>query len=383
MKLAIFDYETVRTNPFGLGHVRCVEALADEHDITVYSVTCDEETKRRARWRRVPAIRRPLAALFVTFHLAAAVRLRLARLRGERYDIVQTIDSASMGADIVYAQFCHRAYLRDQWSTSRPSGLRGVARWVFEVLAAAMEGPVLGRAKLIVVPSEGLRREIEGCYPATRGRVRVVPNAVEPERMRPPADLDRGALRDELDLPRDVTLLVFIALGHYERKGLPIVLDALEQLDDVHLVVVGGTNQQIAPYRKDLAARGLADRVRFAGPSSDVRPHLWASDAFVFPSAYETFSYVSYEAAAAGLPLVVTELYGVEEFMVDGKTGFVVDRDGDAVARAIGELVVAGPNGRRTMGEHAAAAVAGTTVENYVAGWTSAYEELLDAAGAR
>lgn len=379
MRMAIFDYETVRTNPFGLGHLRCIEALGDEHDITVYSVNCAAEAHRRVRWRRVPAIRRPLAALYVTFHLAAALRLWIDRRRGERYDVVQTIDSASFGANIVYAQFCHRAYLREQWATSRPSGLRRIARWVFEALAAALEGPVLGRARLIVVPSEGLRREIESCYPQTCGRIRVVPNAVEPERMRAPADLDRDALRDELSLPRSVTLLVFVALGHYERKGLPIVLDALEGLDDdTNLVVVGGTSQQIAPYRRRLEERDLADRVHFAGASSDVRPYLWVSDAFVFPSAYETFSYVSYEAAAAGLPLVVTELYGVEEFMVDGKTGFVVDRDAASVAAAITELVAAGPDGRRTMGECAAAAVAGTTVENYVGGWSSAYREVIE-----
>jgi glycosyltransferase involved in cell wall biosynthesis len=60
-----------------------------------------------------------------------------------------------------------------------------------------------------------------------------------------------------------------------------------------------------------------------------------ASDAFVFPSAYEVFPLVCLQAAAAGLPLLVTRLYGVEEFMRDGETGWVIERTVESIAAAI------------------------------------------------
>ena len=58
---------------------------------------------------------------------------------------------------------------------------------------------------------------------------------------------------------------------------------------------------------------------------SDVRPYLWSSDVFVFPSLYETFSLVTYEAAASGLPIVVSQLYGVEDLLRDGDNGFLIE----------------------------------------------------------
>ena len=108
----------------------------------------------------------------------------------------------------------------------------------------------------------------------------------------------------------------------------------------------------------------------------DVRPWLWAADAFVFPSQYETFSLVSYEAAAAGLPIVVTKLHGVEDFARDGDTALVVERSADEVTGALLVLYAMGPEGRRDMGAKAAAAVSSFTTESFVAGWRRVLNEL-------
>jgi glycosyltransferase involved in cell wall biosynthesis len=49
-----------------------------------------------------------------------------------------------------------------------------------------------------------------------------------------------------------------------------------------------------------------------------------AFDLLVVMSDEETFSLVSAEAMAAGLPVVATAVGGVAELVVDGTTGFVV-----------------------------------------------------------
>jgi glycosyltransferase involved in cell wall biosynthesis len=41
---------------------------------------------------------------------------------------------------------------------------------------------------------------------------------------------------------------------------------------------------------------------------------------FAFPTAYETFSLAGFEAAA-GLPLIVTPVHGIAEFLRDGRNG--------------------------------------------------------------
>jgi UDP-glucose:(heptosyl)LPS alpha-1,3-glucosyltransferase len=63
-----------------------------------------------------------------------------------------------------------------------------------------------------------------------------------------------------------------------------------------------------------------------------------ASDAFVLPTTYEAFPLVSLEAAASGLPMLVTRVNGVEDFLLDGVTGWFVERDSADIAGRLNEL---------------------------------------------
>ena len=59
----------------------------------------------------------------------------------------------------------------------------------------------------------------------------------------------------------------------------------------------------------------------------DVRLVYALADAFVLPSSYETFSLVTFEAAASGLPVLATPVSGVRELIKDGRNGFLITRD--------------------------------------------------------
>src|SRR5205807_2149797 len=62
-----------------------------------------------------------------------------------------------------------------------------------------------------------------------------------------------------------------------------------------------------------------------------------AADAFVLPSAYETFSLAALEAAATGLPVVATNV-GIVGGLVAAGGGVFVDRDPDSIATALERL---------------------------------------------
>ena len=47
---------------------------------------------------------------------------------------------------------------------------------------------------------------------------------------------------------------------------------------------------------------------------------------------------VSLEAAAAGLPLIVPRLNGVEDYVADGVNGWFTERDGAAIAKRLRQL---------------------------------------------
>ena len=74
------------------------------------------------------------------------------------------------------------------------------------------------------------------------------------------------------------------------------------------------------------------------GVTNDVSLVYSLGDAFVLPSSYETFSLVTFEAAASGLPLLATPVSGVRELIEDDRNGFTIDRRAETIARRLSQL---------------------------------------------
>jgi UDP-glucose:(heptosyl)LPS alpha-1,3-glucosyltransferase len=63
-----------------------------------------------------------------------------------------------------------------------------------------------------------------------------------------------------------------------------------------------------------------------------------AADAFVFPPAYEAFPLVALEAAASGLPLLITHVNGVSDLLHDGVNGWFIERNAADIATRLRTL---------------------------------------------
>jgi peptidoglycan/LPS O-acetylase OafA/YrhL/glycosyltransferase involved in cell wall biosynthesis len=377
VRIAIFDYRIIRTNPIGGCHLRSIQGLSGDHKFTVFAVEFENPDPARVEWVRIPVPTRPLALLFVLFHILAPIWYIAYRLRKRvKFDLIQIVECNLSFGTVAYSQFCHRAYLRNHWKRSRPKGLRGVLRLLDHVLHAAMEPLVYRRVQLIIVPSAGLARELSTVYPRLTGKLRVLANPVDVEKLQMPVQFDRHEARQKLKIRSNgEVLLVFAALGQFERKGLPVILEALRQLNDprIKLQVVGGEPDLVRSYEKRVRQMGLGGVVAFAGSQRDVRPYLWAADAFVLPSFYETFSLVSFEAAAAGLPLIVAPLHGVEDLMRSDDCGFVVEPTPNAVAAAIFRFAALNDRERMTLGSTAKRSAAQYSTGNFVQRWREVY----------
>jgi UDP-glucose:(heptosyl)LPS alpha-1,3-glucosyltransferase len=104
-------------------------------------------------------------------------------------------------------------------------------------------------------------------------------------------------------------------------------------------------------------------------------PRLYAAaDAFVFPTAYEAFPLVALEAAASGLPLLVTAVNGVEDLLEDGRNGWVVTRDAQDIAGRLNELHLH-PQLARVIGGEARVAAIGYSWEAMATAYDSIYDE--------
>jgi len=376
LRIAIFDYRITRNNPIGSCHLAMLRALAAEHEFTVFAVEFENPWPEKIRFIRVPAPKRPLALLFIAYHFLAPLCYLFYRLRGgPRFDLIQALESNLAFGDLLYSHFCHQSYLKQHWSRSGAKGLRGAFRWLDHTLHAWMENVTYPRAKFVVVPSRGLARELGAEFPYIDDKITVLPNPISLPRLEKPADFDRAAFRANLGLADQDVVALFVALGQFERKGLPLLMQALGTpgMESIKVIVVGGESDLTARYAEEAAKLGLAGRVKFAGMQKDVRPYLWSSDVFVFPSLYETFSLVTYEAAASGLPIVVSHLYGVEDLLRDGDNGFLIETTVAGVQDGLQRLLALSPEQRHAMGQRARQAASGCSEEHFIDAWRSFY----------
>jgi glycosyltransferase involved in cell wall biosynthesis/O-antigen/teichoic acid export membrane protein len=277
---------------------------------------------------------------------------------------------------ISYAHFCHRIFLRDHRADIGGTPLRRLARYLIHIWGSLTERMAFKRAKTIVVPSEGLAYELQLAYPEiVVGKLVIIPNPVDTVRFRKPDDFSAESLRLDLGCTTSDFLLCFCALGNFKRKGLRHAIEALAQSSaaTARLVVVGGKPGEVHEYEKLCSDRQVGSRVRFVGMQEDIRPYLWCSDAFLFPSSYEAFALASLQAAAAGLPLIATRVYGVDEYMTDGKTGWIVERNPKAIAAAIAQLL-SDRQQAAAMGEEAAKRAAEYSEAVFLSRW----RDLLD-----
>ncbi len=213
-----------------------------------------------------------------------------------------------------------------------------------------------------------------------RTRVRVLYNALPPERFAaPPPDAVR-AVRASLDIDehqRGVAVIGRLSPEKGHDSLLCAGADWLKARPDICLLIVGD-----GPLRTSLQERvkslGLDDQVRFAGYREDVPAVLAAADAVVIPSLREGLGYTALEAMAAGCPVAAFAVGGLPEIIRDGETGFL-SPPGDyshllgQLERLLSDRAVAGglaENGRQHAKKY--------SVESHVLELMSIYASLLD-----
>jgi glycosyltransferase involved in cell wall biosynthesis len=160
--------------------------------------------------------------------------------------------------------------------------------------------------------SEFTRSRIVELYGVSPERVRVAPNAVDPEfARRLSASSGNGADRDG----RWTVLTVGNVLP---RKNLCVAADAVERLVrgglDARLRVVGSVPQQ----GRDIASameRSLGDRVSFSGyvTQEQLVEEYRLADTVVVPSRYEGFGIPVLEAMTARIPVVTSDSSALPE----------------------------------------------------------------------
>jgi UDP-glucose:(heptosyl)LPS alpha-1,3-glucosyltransferase len=183
----------------------------------------------------------------------------------------------------------------------------------------------------VIAVSDGVSDEMTQYFPNLTDRMRVIPHGVDSERFRP-NPLARRIVRAQHGFADEDLVAVFVG-GDWHRKRLALAIDAIAQTDRWKLLVVGhGHRPAYEQHARDLA---VADRVSFAGQTHDVPAYLAASDVFLLPTEYETFCLVAFEAAAVGLPMLVSRVSGPDILIEPGHNGEFIDGDTSRTARLL------------------------------------------------
>jgi len=186
-----------------------------------------------------------------------------------------------------------------------------------------------------------------------RSRIAIRPNGIHVD----PAPPERGRdFRAEYGIPLDAPLV--ISIGRItKKKGLVELVRATADLPGVWTLIAGPDDGDGALRAVRAEAAGRTDVVVLSDGLWDAQraAALAAADVFCLPSATENFGTAAVEAAASGVPLVVSdEVGGVEH--VAGRAVEIV-RHGDESALRAALLLTLGDADRRAAAEREAPAL--------------------------
>ncbi len=119
--------------------------------------------------------------------------------------------------------------------------------------------------------------------------------------------------------------LLYLGRLEYE-KGVHDAIAALPRIRRTHpgtTLTIAGEGTQLRWLVEQARKHKVLKAIRFAGhlEHAELLEVLHRADAAVLPSHYEPFGIVALEAAAAGTPLVTSDIGGLGEAVIDGQTG--------------------------------------------------------------
>lgn len=136
----------------------------------------------------------------------------------------------------------------------------------------------------------------------------------------------RKDIREQLDIPEDAFVYGFV--GRITRdKGVNELLEAYKKLnDDSYLIMVGPSEVDETINKELYTWASKNEKIKFTGYTTVVEQYLSAMDCYILPSYREGFGMGVVEAEAMGVPVIVTDIPGPTDAMIDNETGIVVQK---------------------------------------------------------
>lgn len=274
--------------------------------------------------------------------------------------IIHATCGTHMGADVCTVQFLNGVWMRKQlqlgfadWKEAVKFCLHGAGA-ILEWLQ--WKSPAL---RIVLPVSDSVGAEVRR-HLRPRVAMQTLPNSYDETRFNPAVrDHWRTASRSEFRFEEDDVVFAFASLGHYKRKGFWLAVEALVHLRAdpgmrrTKFLVIGGNPAALAALQKQLDERApdWKSWIIFTGHQPLVEQPLSAADAFLYPSYFEAFCFAEIEAAALGIPVLLTRHHGSEMILEEGVNGLWLEFDAVAIADTLRRFVQMQPRPfRRSVG---------------------------------
>ncbi len=179
----------------------------------------------------------------------------------------------------------------------------------------ALESWLVHESDSLITCSKSMRDEITALFGPALVETTVIPNGID-------TDGWPFAMRRRHDGPAE---LLYFGRLEYE-KGVHDAIAALPRIRRTHpgtTLTIAGDGTQLDFLTEQARKHKVLRAVNFVGRVDhwQLLTLLHRCDAAVLPSHYEPFGIVALEAAAAGTPLVTSNVGGLGEAVIDGLTG--------------------------------------------------------------
>jgi glycosyltransferase involved in cell wall biosynthesis len=191
--------------------------------------------------------------------------------------------------------------------------------------------PLLYRGSVITAVSESTaKRKKVGLWHGSRLDIKVIYNGID--------HTFYGPGEGKAGRP---TVLYLGRIKRYKRlpRLIALIPDVLKMVPDAELVIAG-YGDAIDDVRSQVERSGVGESVRIIGRVSEEEKLRLLQRAWVMatPSMNEGWGVTVIEANACGTPAIAFRVAGLDEAIVEGKTGFLCDDD-SAFAAALSEIL--------------------------------------------
>jgi glycosyltransferase involved in cell wall biosynthesis len=240
----------------------------------------------------------------------------------------------------------HLAPLLDSFAATRFSGVKVIytehSVWQIQALNPLLRAIFTFVARRVDA-SVAISRQLFDYYrkemPYLNGKAHLVVNGIDIELF---GKSDRNHTRQDLGLPEDAKIVGIVANLRPE-KNHKLLVSAFSQLAQeekrAHLLVIGldCMDGEIQSFAKQKYG---SDRIHFLGPRDDVPDLLRLLDVYCLPSVNEGLPLTLLEAMAAGVPVIGTDVIGINEVITPFDNGILVPPDDEkSLAEAMKRIV--------------------------------------------